>query len=94
MKIIAHRGASQEYPENTLKAFARAIEIGVDAIETDVLRTADGILILHHDEADGLTSAALAKLALERLSINTGLFAWTSSTQKSCRVLNTTLGKS
>ena len=50
MKVIAHRGASRECPENTRQAFERAIEIGVDAIETDVQKTADSRLILHHDD--------------------------------------------
>ncbi|MBP9864837.1 MAG: glycerophosphodiester phosphodiesterase [Candidatus Omnitrophica bacterium] len=50
MKIIAHRGASSEFPENTLRAFRRAVEIGVDEIETDLVETRDGIIVLHHDE--------------------------------------------
>ncbi len=50
MKIIAHRGASREHRENTLPAFRRAVEIGADSIETDVLKTRDGVLVLHHDE--------------------------------------------
>lgn len=50
MRIIAHRGASQEYPENTLAAFRRALEIGVDEIETDLVETCDGVILLHHDE--------------------------------------------
>lgn len=50
MQIIAHRGASREYPENTLKAFARALEIGVDAFETDILMTTDRKLVLRHDD--------------------------------------------
>ncbi len=69
MKIIAHRGASREFPENTLRAFERAIEIGVDAIETDVRQTADGILVLHHDESidvDGRPQA-IGKLTYEKL---------------------------
>lgn len=49
MKIIAHRGASLECPENTLAAFARAMEIGVDAVETDLQQTADGQVVLFHD---------------------------------------------
>ena len=36
MIVIAHRGASAEFPENTLPAFERAIEIGADYIELDV----------------------------------------------------------
>ena len=50
MKISAHRGASQERPENTLPAFERAIEIGVDAIEMDLLATRDGTLVVRHDD--------------------------------------------
>ena len=55
-QIWAHRGASSEAPENSLAAFARAIEIGADGIELDVQRTADGILVVTHDETtDRLT---------------------------------------
>ena len=60
-QIIAHRGASRERPENTLAAFARAVELGADGIELDVHRTADGVLVVHHDYwlADGRTIASL-----------------------------------
>ena len=47
--IIGHRGAAGLRPENTLSAFQRACEIGVDAIELDVLSTADNNVIVHHD---------------------------------------------
>jgi glycerophosphoryl diester phosphodiesterase len=47
--IAAHRGASRIATENTRAAFEAAITPGVDFIETDVRRTADGILVLHHD---------------------------------------------
>ncbi len=49
MQIVAHRGASSEAPENTLEAFARAIEIGADMIEFDVRRASDGSLVISHD---------------------------------------------
>jgi glycerophosphoryl diester phosphodiesterase len=48
-RIVAHRGASSEAPENTLAAFARAIEVGADMIEFDVRRTSDGSLLISHD---------------------------------------------
>lgn len=48
-EIIAHRGASREFPENTLAAFARALEQGADGIELDVHATRDGVVIVHHD---------------------------------------------
>jgi glycerophosphoryl diester phosphodiesterase len=47
--LYAHRGAAVEYPENTLPAFRRAVEIGVDAIETDVHMTRDGHVVISHD---------------------------------------------
>jgi glycerophosphoryl diester phosphodiesterase len=47
--LYAHRGAAAELPENTMRAFARAIEIGVDAIETDVHMTRDGHVVISHD---------------------------------------------
>ena len=49
MKIFAHRGASGEYPENTLLAFRQAIEQGCDGIELDVQYHPSGELILAHD---------------------------------------------
>jgi len=47
--VVAHRGDSGNYPENTLLAFRKAIEIGVEMIEFDVHLTADDALMLIHD---------------------------------------------
>ena len=47
--VIAHRGASIEAPENTLAAFQRAVEIGADGVELDILQSKDGHLIVVHD---------------------------------------------
>jgi glycerophosphoryl diester phosphodiesterase len=47
--IIGHRGAAGLAPENTLAAFARACDLGVDGIELDVLVSSDGKLVVHHD---------------------------------------------
>jgi glycerophosphoryl diester phosphodiesterase len=52
-RIVAHRGASAEAPENTLAAFAKAIEVGADMIEFDVRRAADGRLVISHDPIRG-----------------------------------------
>ncbi|WP_286263415.1 glycerophosphodiester phosphodiesterase [Thalassotalea atypica] len=49
MLIIAHRGASGEYPENTLLAFEQAIEQGADGVELDVQHHPSGELLLIHD---------------------------------------------
>ena len=47
--IAAHRGDSIHRPENTMQAFEAAAALGVDMIETDIHRTADGALVLMHD---------------------------------------------
>jgi len=48
-RIIAHRGASAYAPENTLKAFALARDMGVGEVETDAQLTTDGEVVLCHD---------------------------------------------
>ena len=47
--VIAHRGASGYLPEHTLEAYARAIEMGADFIEPDLVSTKDGVLIARHE---------------------------------------------
>lgn len=49
MQIIAHRGASAFFKENTLKAFKTAYAMGVNAFETDIQLSKDGFLVLNHD---------------------------------------------
>lgn len=46
----AHRGASEYYPENTLISFYAGLDMKADGIETDIQRTKDGVLVLHHDD--------------------------------------------
>lgn len=60
-RIIAHRGDSAHAPENTLRAFARAIDRGADLIELDLQRSSDGDVFAFHD------------LDLDRLTAETGL---------------------
>ncbi|HEY1737167.1 MAG TPA: glycerophosphodiester phosphodiesterase, partial [Acidimicrobiia bacterium] len=53
--VLGHRGASRGAPENTIAAFTRAAELGADGVELDVHRTADGVLVVHHDaDLDGV----------------------------------------
>lgn len=71
-EIVAHRGTPREHPENSLPGFARALAIGVDAIELDVHLTADGVPVVHHDPVLGPgvgvgAGRALAALALADL---------------------------
>lgn len=46
---FAHRGASARAPENTLEAFALALELGATGLESDAWLTADGVVVLDHD---------------------------------------------
>jgi glycerophosphoryl diester phosphodiesterase len=47
--LLAHRGGTGPWRENTLEAFAGALHLGADGVELDVRRTADGKLVVHHD---------------------------------------------
>jgi glycerophosphoryl diester phosphodiesterase len=49
MLRIGHRGARAYEPENTLRSFKKALEIGVDAVELDVRKTKDNQLVVIHD---------------------------------------------
>lgn len=64
--VIAHRGASAYLPENTLPAYALAVEQQADMIEIDLHLTRDGVLVVTHDETlEGLGGAgAIADASL------------------------------
>jgi glycerophosphoryl diester phosphodiesterase len=47
--VVAHRGSSAVWPENTLPAFQAGVEEGADMVELDVRTTADGVLVCLHD---------------------------------------------
>jgi glycerophosphoryl diester phosphodiesterase len=67
---IAHRGASKFAPENTLPAFEKAIDMGMDYIEIDVRATSDGILVLSHDSTvDRMTNGTgrIEEMKLDRV---------------------------
>ncbi len=68
--IIAHRGASNLAPENTLKAFKKAIELKADFIEFDVRQSKDGEIVIIHDANTFRTtgySGIIEKMTLEEL---------------------------
>lgn len=58
--VIGHRGAPKHQAENTLAAFADAVELGANAIEADVCLTRDGRVVVWHD-ADPDDAIALAR---------------------------------
>jgi len=61
-QVMAHRGASRAERENTVAAFRRAAEFGADAVELDVRRSSDGVLVVHHNPHyhDGRQVSAVA----------------------------------
>jgi glycerophosphoryl diester phosphodiesterase len=75
-RVIAHRGASAYAPENTLAAFELAARQGADMIELDVQRSADGVLVIFHDDTterwDGRARLASECTLAELLALDIG----------------------
>lgn len=67
-KIIAHRGASGAYPENTALAFRKAIDAGADMIELDCQLSRDGHVVVFHDEQLRRTAGARGALRMKTLA--------------------------
>ncbi|GMK45064.1 glycerophosphoryl diester phosphodiesterase [Paenibacillus glycanilyticus] len=84
----AHRGASGNYPENTMIAFEKAIELGATGIETDVQMTKDGKLVLIHDEmlrrTTGVNTLVADMPSDELLQLDAG--SWFSPSFKDARI--------
>jgi glycerophosphoryl diester phosphodiesterase len=76
--VMAHRGNSEECPENTLAAFRRAIDDGANLIETDLHLTRDGVIVCIHDPTVDRTTDGAGAVAdktldeLKRLSASYG----------------------
>ena len=69
-RVIAHRGASGQYPENTLVAFRAAADAGAPYFELDVHMTRDGVVVVSHDAVLSRTcglDAAIGDLTLAEL---------------------------
>ncbi len=57
--IVAHRGASGYLPEHTIASYTKAIELGADFIEPDLVMTSDGVLVVRHEPMlSGTTNVA------------------------------------
>jgi glycerophosphoryl diester phosphodiesterase len=57
--VIAHQGGEHLRPSNTMVAYRHAVELGVDVLEMDMHSTADGVLVLSHDDTvDRLTDGS------------------------------------
>ncbi len=60
--IFAHRGGAALAPENTLAAFQNGVDLGADALELDIRLTADGELVVIHDETVDRTTDGAGKV--------------------------------
>ncbi len=85
-RVIAHRGGRGLWPENTLHAFRNAAAFGVDVLEMDLRQTADGQIVVLHDETVDRTTdgqghvAALTVAELQRLDAG---YRWTADAGRS-----------
>jgi len=78
---MAHRGGRGYWPENTLPAFQWAADLGVDALELDIHGTADGKLVVIHDDVlDGLTNGhgPIHRYTLAELQALDAGYCWTA----------------
>lgn len=79
--VAGHRGASGHRPEHTLEAYRHALALGADAIEVDVVSTADGVLVARHESELSATTdvarrAELAHLRSERVVAGRRVQGW------------------
>ena len=61
--VIAHAGGDQDYPHSTIYAFSQAAAAGADILELDVQLTADGVLVVQHDDTVDRTTEATGPVA-------------------------------
>src|SRR5665811_790334 len=71
MLIFGHRGASAHVRQNTVEAYALAIEQGADGVELDVRRSRDGALIIHHDDRPSPDATPFAELDFREIRATT-----------------------
>ena len=79
--VMAHRGGGGLWPENTLYAFERAAELGVDVIETEIHSTADNKMVLIHDKTVDRTTNGIGpvnSLTLKELQALDAGYNWTA----------------
>ena len=63
VKVVAHRGCSAKYPENTLLAFRKAVALGVEMVELDVIPSSDGEIMVIHDQTVDRTTDGTGRVA-------------------------------
>lgn len=87
-EVVAHRGASADAPENTIAAFKLAFAQGAHGVETDILRTSDGRVVMMHDKTTKRTTGVegeVEKMTLAELqALDAG--SWKSPDYKGERI--------
>jgi glycerophosphoryl diester phosphodiesterase len=68
--VVAHRGASEDWPENTLAALRAAVRAGAQMVEFDVYQTKDGVFVLMHDATCDRTTDAVAKFGRKEVRVD------------------------
>lgn len=86
--VVAHRGASEAAPENTLPAIAEAVRAGADYVEIDIRMSSDGVPVVIHDSTvdrttDG-TGSVSTLTAAEILALDAG--SWFSEEYAGTRI--------
>ena len=83
-KIVAHRGGRVWAPENTLAAFAKSVDLGIDGIELDIHRCKTGeLIVIHDEEVDRTTdgSGFVKDLSLDQLRSLSAGSKWAPASQ-------------
>lgn len=83
--VIAHRGGAGLHPENTLSAFQKVFDLGVDVIELDVRGTSDGTLVVLHDASVDRTtdgSGRVNEMSIGEVKKLDAGYRWTSDQGK------------
>lgn len=79
--VMAHQGGAGKWPSNTLLAFQKSAELGVDALELDVHLTADGAIVVRHDPVVDTTTDGLDEirgLTLSQIKSLDAGYTWTA----------------
>jgi glycerophosphoryl diester phosphodiesterase len=79
--VMAHRGGEGLWPPNTLYAFQKAVEMGVDILELDIHTSADGALVVRHDDTVDRTtngSGAIRDLTLAQIKALDAGYPWSA----------------
>lgn len=79
--VMAHQGGNGLWPDNTLYAFEQAAAMGVDVLEMDIHSTADGVLVVMHDDTVDRTtdgSGPIQSLTLEEIKALDAGYHWSA----------------